>query len=172
FRALAQVDPGFAAPGQVQTFRVGIPDADIKDPEKVARAEEAILRKIEALPGVQSVGIASSIPMEGNRWSDPIFAEDRTYQPGDLPPLRRFRFISPAALATLGIPLVAGRDLTWTDLYAQRPVAIVSEILAREYWGGAANALGKHIRVGATEDWREIVGITGNVYDDGTNQEP
>ena len=48
---------------------------------------------------------------------------------------------------------------------------MVSENFAREYWGSAANALGKHIRVSTKDDWREIVGVIGDVHDDGMNKD-
>ena len=99
-----------------------------------------------------------------------VFAQDHTYAEGDLPPLRRFKFISPGYFATLGTPLVAGRDLTWTDTYQKIPVAIVSENFAREYWHDANSALGKRIRVGNGDDWREVVGVVADVHDDGVNQ--
>ena len=70
----------------------------------------------------------------------------------------------------MGTPLIAGRDLTWAETYQKRPVALVSENLAREYWGTPENALGKHIRVANTDDWREIIGVAKNVYYDGVSQ--
>ncbi len=75
---------------------------------------------------------------------------------------------------TLGTPLVAGRDFTWTDLYDTRDVAIISENLARELWGSPAAALGKRIReyLRRTAPWREIVGVAGDVHDDGVHQRP
>jgi len=51
------------------------------------------------------------------------------------------------------------------------PVALVSENFAREYWGSSANALGKHVRVSTKDDWREIVGVVGNMHDDGMNKD-
>jgi hypothetical protein len=54
---------------------------------------------------------------------------------------------------------VAGRDLTWNEIYKKIPVAIVSENLAREYWQSPSSAIGKQIRVGNTDDWRQIVGV-------------
>ena len=69
--------------------------------------------------------------MDGFNTFDVLFARDRAKQDGQLPPIRRFEFISPGLHATLGIPLVAGRDLTWTDLYNRAPVALISENLAR-----------------------------------------
>ncbi len=170
FRALTRVDPGFVAPSELQTFRLGIPENEVKEPERVVRMQEEILQKIEAIPGVSSVGLSMSVPMDGSRWSDPVFAKDRTYSPGDIP-LRRFRFIAPGFFKTLGIPLVAGRDLTWSDIYNKLPVAIVSEKLAREYWHEPAYALGKEIRVSTKDDWREVVGVVGNTHDDGMEKE-
>src|SRR5271154_3969540 len=89
---------------------------------------------------------------------------------GQLPPIRRLKFISPGAFATLGTKLVAGRDLTWTDVYGKRPVAIISENFAKEYWHDANGAVGKKIRVASTDDWREIVGVAQDVFDDGVDQ--
>jgi hypothetical protein len=115
---------------------------------------------------------ATSIPLDGNGSFDPVFAEDRSYRPGELAPIRRFKWISPGFLKTMGTPLVAGRDLTWTDIYNMNPVALVSENMACELWQSPAAALGKRVRVGSTDDWREIVGVVTDVYDDGVNREP
>jgi len=70
----------------------------------------------------------------------------------------------------MGVPLVAGRDLTWSDTYERRPAAIVSENLAREYWHAPASALGKQIRATDADDWREIVGVVGNIHDYGVDK--
>ena len=170
FRAMTRVQSGFTGPDELQTFRLSIPEAEVKDNEQVVRMQEAILHKIEALPGVSSAALSGKIPMDGSGNFDPVFAQDRTYAEGQLPPIRRFKYVSPGFLKTLGTPLVAGRDFTWTDVYSKLPVAMVSENLAREYWRDANTALGKRIRVGSTDDWREIVGVTADVHDDGLNQ--
>jgi hypothetical protein len=69
----------------------------------------------------------------------------------------------------MGNPLVAGRAITWTDIYEARRVVVISETLAREYWGSAVEAIGKRVR-GFRPDWYEIVGVSGNERDDGLNQ--
>jgi predicted permease len=170
FRALTKVNPGFVRPNQLQTFRIAILDTQVKEPERAVRMEEEVLHGIETIPGVLSASISTVIPMSGGGWHDPIFVEGHTYSEGQLPPLSRFKFVSPRFLRTLGTPLLAGRDLTWTDTYNRTPVALVSENLAREYWREPAEALGKHIRVGTKDDWREIVGVVGDIHDDGVNQ--
>lgn len=170
FRALTKVNPGFVRPSELQTFRISIPDTQVKEPERVVRMEEEVLHRIETIPGVFSVSITTVIPMSGGGWHDPVFVEGHTYSEGQLPPLSRFKFVSPGFLGTLGTRLIAGRDLTWTDTYKRTPVALVSENLAREYWRDPAEALGKRVRVSAKDDWREIVGVVGDVHDDGVNQ--
>jgi ABC-type antimicrobial peptide transport system permease subunit len=66
--------------------------------------------------------------------------------------------------------LIAGRDFTWTDAYEQRPVAMVSENLAREMWTEPSAALGKHIRPYQNGPWREVVGVLSDMRDDGLNK--
>ena len=171
FRALTHVDAGFDSTAPIQTLRLGIPDAEVPKSENVLRMEEAILHKIEAVPGVTAVALANSVPMDGNTWFDPVFAQDKIYADGAMPPLRRFKFASPGFFKTMGIPLVAGHDFTWAETYQKLPVALVSENFAREYWGSPANALGKHVRVSTKDDWREIVGVVGNMHDDGMNKD-
>ena len=172
FRALTKVNPGFAQPEQVQTFRIYIPKTEVKEDERVVRFEQEIQDKIAAIPGVESVAIGTKIPMDNQGWHDLIFVEGRTYAEGELPPLLQFKFMSPGFLTTVQIPLVAGRDFTWEDTYQKVPVAIVSENVARAYWPTPREAIGKRIRVSSKDDWREIVGVTGDVYDDGVNQKP
>ena len=170
FHVLTTVDPGFAAPDQLQTFRVNIPDTDVKDPERVIRIQEEILHKIEAVPGVSSVGLSMSVPMDGNGWEDTLFVKDRKYAPGELP-IHRFRFVAPGFFKTLGTPLVAGRDFNWGDIYNIVPVAVISEKLARENWRHPSLALGQQIRANAKDDWRVVAGVVRDVHDDGVDKE-
>jgi predicted permease len=171
FRALMHVNPGFTEPDQVQTLRLTLPEAEVKEEEQVVRTQEAIVNKIAAIQGVSSVSMSISVPMDGGQWSDPVFAQDHNYAEGEMPPLRRFKFVAPRLFHTLGIPIIVGRDFTWTDIYDKRPVAIVSENFAREYWHSPQNALGKQVRVSTKDDWREIVGVVGDVHDDGMNKD-
>jgi predicted permease len=170
FRALMLVQPGFSDPAAVQTFRISIPEVQVKEAEQVIRMEEAILRKIADIPGVSSAGIGTKIPMTGQGWSDPVFVENYAQAQGKLPPLRRFKFVSPEFLATIGTPLRAGRMLTWEDTYKKIPVAVISESVAREYWPDIHSAIGKRIRVSTQDQWREVVGVVGDIHDDGLNE--
>jgi predicted permease len=167
FQALHSVQPGFTRPEQIQTLRIYIPEAQVKDPIEVARQQQEMLDHIAAIPGVSSAGISTVVPLDGMGWHDPIYAQDKTYIESVLPPLRRFKFVSPGLLATMGTPLVAGRDFTWIDVYQKRPVAMVSENVARELWRTPAAALGKRIRQDMKSPWREVVGVVADVRDDG-----
>jgi predicted permease len=170
FRALRDVQPGFARPEEVLTLRISIPEAQVKDEEAALRMQQAIQDKVAALPGVVATGLGTGIPLDGNDWHDPVFAEDHTYSEGQIPPLRLFRFVAPGYLQTLGTPLVAGRELTWSDSYDRLPAVMVSDGLARELWGSPAAALGKRIRETTKGVWREVVGVVADVHSDGLDK--
>jgi predicted permease len=174
FQALANVSPGFADPTTLLKFRIYVSETTVPETQKanVVHMEQAIADKLAAIPNVSSVAFSTHVPMDGNNSNDVLFAQDRTYRDSEIPPVRRFVWVSPGFFSTMGTPLVAGRDLTWAETYEKRPVALVSENMAREYWNTPENALGKHIRVGNTDDWREIIGIAKDVHYDGVSQKP
>jgi predicted permease len=169
FQALRHVQPGFARPEEVQTVRLSIPSSQVKDPEAVTRMDQAILDRIAAIPGVGSVALTTIVPMSGSGWHDPLYAEDHTYAESQIPPIIEFKFVTPGYMRTIGTPLVAGRDFDWADLYERRRVAMISENVARQLWGGPAAAIGKHVRPYAKGSWREVVGVVGDSHDDGLN---
>ena len=172
FRAMTQVFPGFTSPDTLQTFRFYVPDTQIPDAQRdrVIHMDQEIQDKIAAIPGVSSVSFSTAVPMDGNSNNDVLFAQDHVYGEGELPPIRRFKSVAPGSFATLGTPLIAGRDLTWADTYQKLPVVVISENFAKEYWHSAQNALGKRVRVANTDDWREIVGVVDDMHDDGVSQ--
>jgi predicted permease len=169
-QALRRVDPGFAEPQRVQTFSISISATMLAEPERVTRLQQQVLDNIAAIPGVASTAFTTRLPMGSDRASSALAVEGRP-DDGRTPPNRQVQIISPGMFQTLGTTLVTGRDFTWTDLYDVRNVAIVSENLAREVWGSAAAALGKRVRehYAPTSPWREIVGVVGNVHDDGAD---
>jgi predicted permease len=173
FQALRQVDPGFTRPQHVQTFRVSIPAAMVADPERVTRMQQEILDRITRIPGVAAAAFTTRLPMGSSRSSAALAVESRA-DDGRTPPNRQVKVISPGTFETLGTPLVAGRDFTWTDLHDGRDVAIISENLARELWGAPEAALGRRVReyYVTGSPWWEIVGVAGDVRDDGADQRP
>jgi putative ABC transport system permease protein len=170
FQAMRRVEPGFTNPAQVLTFRVSIPTQVVEDPEQVARTHEQIAHAVEALPGVTSVGLSSSITMDGFDSNDPVFVEEFPGPGGRIPPIRRFKWITAHYFETMGNRLLAGRAITWADIYGRAPVVVVTENLAREYWKEPSAAIGKRIRNAPTNPWRTIVGVVADVRDDGAAQ--
>jgi predicted permease len=168
FQALRTVNPGFTDATCLQTMRVFIPPSLIADPRRVIRTQNDIQEKLAAIPGVTSAGFASAMPMEGvdSDW-DAISAEDKPDPTGEIPPLRFFKFVSPGFFHAAGTRIVAGRDLTWTEVYGLRPVVMISENLAREMWGSPPAALGKRIREFPGMAWHEVIGVAQDVHEDG-----
>jgi predicted permease len=166
FHALRAIHPGFTDPESVQLLRLQVP---YPEPTRVLRAQQDLRDALAAVPGVTSVAFTSSAPMEPFGTGDGLFIEDQRLAARELPPIRSYRFISPGYFQAAGIPLVAGRDLTWTDAYERRNVLVISANLAREIWGSPAGALGKRVRDLPANPWREIVGVVGDVYEDGVH---
>jgi len=171
FQALRHVDPGFSNAPELDTMRIFIPGTQVRIPEAAVRMEEEILRKVEGIAGVSAAAITNVVPLGSNGSNNPVYAEDRTGKEiSSIPPIRRFKFISPGYVSVIGGRLVAGRDLTWAELYRQTPVALVSENMARELWGDSQRALGKRIRTTLSDDWREVIGVISDLRDNGIDQ--
>jgi predicted permease len=170
FQALHRVEPGFDNPEEVQIARIAIPQAQLPDAEATTRMFNRIVERIQAVPGVKSVAFGSAPPLGGGTIMSSTETDTQKLKPEQTPPNRRTKFVSPNFLRTLGAPLLTGRDLEWADSYSRRPVALVSERLAREEWGSPDEALGKHVRANSQDPWREVVGVVGDLRDDGPRQ--
>jgi predicted permease len=171
FQALRTVEPGFAHAETLQTVQIEIPPSLIPEPERVIRTQSAILDKLAAIPGVTSVGFGSSMPMEGieRNW-DSVETEDQILTPGQLRPLRLYQYVAPGFFHTAGTRIIAGRELTWTELYGLRPVAMLSENLARELWGTPSAAIGKRVRQFPPLPWYEVIGVVQDVRQNGVQE--
>ncbi|WP_321473103.1 ABC transporter permease [uncultured Paludibaculum sp.] len=169
FQALLHVDPGFSGAEHLETVRVGIPGSLVESPERVARMEEEILRRMSEVGGVERVAAIDSLPLEGGS-NDPVYAQDRPSEGGRIPVVRRFKYVSPGYFAAAGSRMIAGRDLTWAEVYQRAPVALVSENLARAFWSEPQMAIGKRIRPTLKDDWREVIGVVADLHDDGIEQ--
>ena len=168
--ALTQVDPGFAQPSTIQTVQISIPEAQISNAEHVTRTQQDILRAIAAIPSVSSAALSGSVPMDGSSSFDAVFAKDKTYSGHDIP-IHRYEYIGPGYFKTIGARIAAGRDYEWSDLYDRHNVTIVSERLAREYWGSPRNAIGKQVRDNLSDPWRQVIGVASDIHYTGVNQE-
>jgi len=170
FQALRAVEPGFNAAESLQTFRIGVPPQLVPDAEAVWRLERSIVDALEAIPGVESAGFTNALPMEQvvTNW-DSINVEGGDNRLG-FTALRVFNSISPGYLRTMGMQLEAGRDLTFEEVDGLRPVALVSETLARELWQTPEAALGHRIRGAVSGPWREVIGVVADVRMNGVDE--
>lgn len=171
FQHLRQVDPGFKDPGTIQAVRLTLTEVDVPEAERVPRVQREILDALVAIPGVSSAAYASQAPMDPGPMNAIVAAEGNDYA-GGVPPVRLIKVMSPGFLQTLGIPLLAGRDVMWEELYEQRGVALVSESFARTEWDTIDGALGKRILVGTGDSWHEVIGVVADVYDSGVDEAP
>jgi putative ABC transport system permease protein len=170
FQAMRHVNPGFVSPQDVLTMRVAIPESLVKDPQQTARMHQQIAEAIERVPGVRSVGLSTSITMDGNNSADPVSVEDFPAPEGQMAKLRRFKWVGAKYFETMGTPILAGRGITWQDVDTMAGVAVVSENFAREYWKEPAAAIGRRIKVSPKSPWRTIVGVAGDTRDNGASQ--
>ncbi len=127
FQSLRTVEPGFIQPERLQLIRIFIAASVVPDAERVTRMQNDIQDRLSSIPGVTSAAFGSAMPMEGFglnlgvlNWGV-IRPDDRPDPGSDTPPLRLFKYASPGFFHTAGTRLVAGREITWTDVYGLRP---------------------------------------------------
>ncbi|HWH59535.1 MAG TPA: ABC transporter permease [Terriglobales bacterium] len=168
FQQMRAVNPGFKDAASLQTLHIAIPNSAIADPRMVTRVENEIADKLAAIPGVTSVGFASNIPMEGVEpgWNL-VHVEGKTYR-GD-PAIRFYNYVSPNYFQAFGSRLVAGRNLTWDEIYDLQPKVVVSENLAKEEWGSAQAAIGKRI-MDYPPHWYQVIGVVEDVHYSGVDE--
>jgi predicted permease len=177
FQSIRTVEPGFTHPEHLLIVRIFISYQVAPGNERVTRLENDLQDKLSSIPGVTSAAFGSGMPMEGLAPNlgvlnfGAVRAEDRRDSESDTPPMRMFKYASPDFFRTAGTRLVAGRDITWTDVYGLRPVVMISENLARELWGTSAAAVGKHLRQSPEMPWHEVIGVVQDVRENGIYQQ-
>ena len=174
FQALSAVDPGFDEPESLLTFRVTLPTAEVEEIDQVARTHQEILRRVEAIPGVASAAISSSVTMDGWDSNDAVNVEEFPVEGDQLPPIRRFKYVGAGYHEVMGNPLLAGRAITWAEIEDRARVVMVTEDFVSDYWATPADAIGKRISQYAGDlgesQWMEIIGVVGRIQDDGMSQ--
>ena len=170
FMALRNVNPGFSDAAHVQTMRTAIPTSMVPDAPMVTRVENDIVDRLAAIPDVTAVGFAVSVPLDGvdADWNQ-LQVEGKEYNINK-PQMWLYDYVSPGYFNGMGIRLVAGRDFNWADNYNFRHKVIVSEAFAREEWGSAANAIGKHARQSNRNPWDEVIGVVEDVHQHGMGE--
>jgi predicted permease len=175
FQSIRTVEPGFMEPEHLQIMRIFFSGSVVPGAERLTRMQNDLQDKLSSIPGVNSAAFGSEMPMEGFGLNlgvvnfGPVLTEDRA-DPSDTPPVRTFKYASPGFFHTAGTRLVAGREITWTEVYELRPVVTISENLARELWGTPAAAIGKRLRHAPDVPWHEVIGVVQDVRENGVYQ--
>jgi putative ABC transport system permease protein len=161
FLRLQQVNPGFN-PDRVLTAKISLPPSNYPDPARRSAFFRQLLAQLETVPGVQSVGATTTLPLSGSSMNFRFSVEGQPSSPGDLSQAQ-YRAVSPGYFRTMGIPLREGRDLTERDGPDAPGVVVINETMARKLFpqGGA---LGKRLIINYGKPApREVVGIVGDV---------
>jgi putative ABC transport system permease protein len=163
FMKLQEVDPGFKGDG-VLTIRVSLPGARYTQPEQVRAFFQNLLDRVRHVPGVESAGATSGLPLSGNGGSGTTAPDSPLLQPNQFPEADQ-RYITPGYFETVGTKLIAGRYFDDHDNETSARVAIVDESMVRAFWP-TEDPIGKRIKLGgpqSTNPWMTIVGVVKHV---------
>ncbi len=158
FMALQYVDPGFDVK-RLMTMRLYLPgDPYETDDSKRLRLED-VIRRIEALPGVEAATASNTIAIGGGGAGDGIIAEGRDVPAGEEPNMF-YTGVTSHWLRTHGVPILKGRDLTEAEASDSAAVAVVNESFAKKLWG-AEEPVGRRFRLRGdrTNTWFSVVGL-------------
>jgi len=173
FVHLRTLDPGFRA-DHLLALNVDLSEVKYPDTQRRTAFFEEVTRRVRTLPGVQSVAVAGNLPFTYNGDSTLIAVEGIPDPPIDQWPDVIYRTVGPGYLATMGIPLVRGRDFNDQDTLDTTPVVVISEKTAKRYWPNE-DPIGKRLKTGATASdvpWRTVIGLVKDVRQNDFIAEP
>ena len=168
---LIAVDPGFD-PANISAVTITLPDATYPDSLRRVAFYERLLERVRAMPGVQSAGIISWLPMTPGNAATSLTVVGRPEPAPGQKPTAAIRIVDPGYFDAMRIPLRRGRSLVPSDRLGSVPVAVISDAMARKLWPGE-DPIGRHVKV---EWWHEkvsveIVGVVGDSRHDGLDAE-
>jgi putative ABC transport system permease protein len=164
FMALQNVDPGMRTEG-VMTARVTLSGPSYDTPAKMSGFYTNVLSRIEAIPGVDSAGAVSFLPMTGLGIGTSFYRLDRPRPTEGQLPGTDVRPVTPNFFKTMGIPQIAGRDFTAAETAESPQVAIVNQTMVRQHFANE-DPIGKHLQVSIGRPGGmdvEIVGVVGDI---------
>ncbi len=162
FLALLDVNPGFRAE-RVLSAGISLPPSKYRATDQAGGFYDALLDRAVALPSVRSAAVTDTLPLSGDDNRMGIQIPGRAPRPGERLRLNP-RLVSIGYLETMEIPLVKGRGFSAADASGTRPVAILSQTAARQYWQDG-NAVGQHFEFSRKDAQSiEIVGIVADVH--------
>jgi predicted permease len=161
--ARVQAQPTGFDTDRLLTAELRLPAARYGNDTVIARFADQALERLRALPGVRAAALLGSVPLSGN-WGTTNYLPDGQAMPADSAlPATQYNPVSDGFFATMGIPLLAGRDFTPADRLGTPLGAVVIQELARQAWPGGS-PLGKRLRlIGPPDTVATVVGVAGNV---------
>ncbi len=162
FGRVLEVDPGFR-PAQVLTAQLSLPLTRY-DTEAAHAFNQRARDAIEALPGVTDVGFTTLLPFGDNQNKSAVVPEGYEFGPDEGFPLPHNAWIEGRYFASMGIPLLDGRDFDARDGAEAARVAVVDQDFANRFWPGE-NPVGKRLHRGTSNSnpWLTVVGLVGAV---------
>jgi predicted permease len=171
FESLRSVKPGFDT-ARTYTFRVALPSAVYPGTSDAIRFVTRALDELSALPGVQSAGVISKVPLDNEaRYDTAVFVESKPLGMGQMPNVHQVAYASPNAFSALGIPLIQGHTFARPDPARAPLEVIVTHALAERYWGNA-QAVGKRLQLAPTGPLFTVIGVTGDIRGTGLDGPP
>jgi putative ABC transport system permease protein len=165
---LRNVDPGMDT-HQVLTTPIALPPTKYASPVQQVAFFDALLQRVRALPGVVSAGGIDALPISGDGSTQPIAAEGQPTLPMSEQPEVAVRGVDPGFFETMKVPLRRGRALTASDIADRPQVVLVSQSMAKRFWG-SENPIGERLTLTFfAEKSREVVGVVGDIKQDGLN---
>jgi putative ABC transport system permease protein len=161
FSRLMRVNPGFSSDHRM-TFLLNLPPNRYAQPEIQRQFYRQVFERVKALPGVESAGLTSYLPLSGAIRFVYFCPEDIVCQGVGKDPLTALRQVNNGYFETVGTPLLLGRIFNEGDHASSPPVAIVNQTVAERYWPGK-NPIGKHIANSRDMIQREVVGVVSDV---------
>ena len=146
--------PGFSTHGVLETV-VPLVSAGYDAPRAQSFQDE-LLERVKALPGVESAAFGRMTPLSYGSFSSAPIAVDGYQAPPEEQPIVQYNEVGPDYFATMGIPLVSGREFTRADDEKAALVAVVNETMAAKYWRGK-NPIGERVQVKGR--WMQVVGV-------------
>jgi putative ABC transport system permease protein len=165
FGELVNVDPGFD-PENAITFNLSPPSPKYEEDPQLRALANALLERLERLPGVTAVGAASfAQPLDDNDFVISFHVQGRPEEPPGERPAMRVALATPGYFKALGLPLIRGRLFTEADREGAPQVVLLTEAAARTYFSNE-EPIGKQIELGWTSNGArrggEVVGIIGD----------
>ena len=170
--SLMHVPPGLD-PHEVLTLQVSLPQADTYGPPVRESFCADLARSAEGLPGVLRIGAISHLPLSGANAGRALTVEGYTPK-ADETVSGAYRLTCPGYFATLGIPLIEGRDFDHGDVTKGRQVVIVNQAMAKAYWKQGESPIGRRLKLGGPRSenpWHVIVGVAADVRHFGLDSE-